>query len=276
MICGVRYRSGSVRSAMISSGKGSTSAPRKSLPASWSAGRRCSFAEEVGALSREEAIALLERARSAIFWFGRYSGRTSSERGAGRPFPRPARRCDQQRSCSCHERRRQWPAGQCRSLGLASGDCRRRQPGTPGLAAQGRADRLADADDLFLDPESAFAAVQKLARDQGTSVPLKQRTLWKRLAEQGHLVSRDWGRGTNTVRRTIGGRRLEVIHLQASTFAVETDQPSAATAQTDQQSAEKTQQIQCRGQFGQFGQKMKQGGPAERGLRDAVGWELDI
>ena len=87
-----------------------------------------------------------------------------------------------------------------------------------------------DADDLFLDPESAFAAVQKLARDQGTSVPIKQRTLWKRLAEQGHLVSRDRARGTNTVRRTIGGRRLEVIHLKASTFAVETDQPSAATA----------------------------------------------
>ena len=79
-------------------------------------------------------------------------------------------------------------------------------------------------DDLFLDPESSFAAVQKLARDQGTSMPIKQRTLWKRLAEQGHLVSRDRARGTNTVRRTIGGRRLEVIHLKASTFAVETDQ----------------------------------------------------
>ena len=56
-------------------------------------------------------------------------------------------------------------------------------------------------DDLLLDPEAAFAAAQKLARDQGTSIPIKQRTLWKRLAEQGLLASRDQARGTNTVRR---------------------------------------------------------------------------
>ena len=77
---------------------------------------------------------------------------------------------------------------------------------------------------LLLDPDAAFAATQKLARDQGTAIPVKQRTLWKRLAEQGLLASRDQARGTNTVRRTIGGLRREVIHLKASTFAVETDQ----------------------------------------------------
>jgi hypothetical protein len=32
-------------------------------------------------------------------------------------------------------------------------------------------------DDLLLEPETAFAAAQKLARDQGTSLPIKQRTL---------------------------------------------------------------------------------------------------
>ena len=133
-----------------------------------------------------------------------------------------------------------------------------------------------DADDLYLDPESSFAAVQKLARDQGTSMPIKQRTLWKRLAEQGHLVSRDRARGTNTVRRTIGGRRLEVIHLKASIFAVGTDQPGAVTAQTDQHPAEKSQQNQPRCQVGQFGRKMEQGGPQEHDLRDAVGWEVEL
>ena len=123
-----------------------------------------------------------------------------------------------------------------------------------------------DADDLFLDPESSFAAVQKLARDQGTSVPIKQRTLWKRLAEQGHLVSRDRARGTNTVRRTIGGRRLEVIHLKASTFAVETDQRAPKLPRTDQQPAEKSQQNQCRGQFGQFGQKTEHRGSGKNAI----------
>jgi hypothetical protein len=118
--------------------------------------------------------------------------------------------------------------------------------------------------------------VQKLARDQGTSLAIKPRTLWKRLAEQGHLVSRDKARGTNMVRRTIGGQRRDVVHLRASTFINETDQQPLETAQNDQPPAEKSQQNQCRGQFGQFGQKRKQGGPQERELRGAVGWEVEI
>ena len=143
---------------------------------------------------------------------------------------------------------------------------------------QPRGERIGwiDADELFLDPESSFAAVQKLARDQGTSLPIKQRTLWKRLAEQGHLVSRDRARGTNTVRRTIGGQRRDVLHLKAWNLTIETDQPGAETAQTDQQPAGKSQQNQWRGQFGQFGQKRKQGGRKERDLCEAVGWEVEI
>ena len=70
-------------------------------------------------------------------------------------------------------------------------------------------------DDLLLEPETAFAAAQKLARDQGTSIPVKQRTLWKRLAEQGLLASRDPARGTNTVRRTIQGLRRDLLHLRS-------------------------------------------------------------
>ena len=79
-------------------------------------------------------------------------------------------------------------------------------------------------DDLLLEPETAFAAAQKLARDQGTSIPVKQRTLWKRLAEQGLLASRDRARGTNTVRHTIEGLRRDLLHLRASMLAAETDQ----------------------------------------------------
>jgi hypothetical protein len=74
-------------------------------------------------------------------------------------------------------------------------------------------------DDLLLEPETAFAVAQKLARDQGTSIPIKQRTLWKRLAEQGLLASRESTRGTNTVRRTIEGMRRDLLHLPASALA---------------------------------------------------------
>jgi hypothetical protein len=234
------------------------------------------FAQEVGALPRHSVEVLLERVRAAVLdSAATQAGYQSSEEPAARFLA---------------------------LLGAAISSGRAHVTGAGDGGAPDEADRWGwhvvivgagnqeredwrprgerigwlDADDLFLDPESSFAAVQKLARDQGTSVPIKQRTLWKRLAEQGHLVSRDRARRTNTVRRTIGGRRLEVIHLKASTFAVETDQPTAETAQTDQQPAEKGQQNQCRGQFGQFGQKMKQGGPEEHLLRDAVGWEIEI
>ena len=185
-------------------------------------------------------------------------------------FETVVRRCIEENSRRRRRRRRR--AGRGRSLGLADGDRRRRQPGARGLAAQGERVGWLDADDLFLDPESSFAAVQKLARDQGTSVPIKQRTLWKRLAEQGHLVSRDRARGTNTVRRTIGGRRLEVIHLKASTLAVETDQRD----ETDQEKGPESREFPGRGQFGQFGQKTEHRGRDERDLRDAVGWEVEI
>ena len=78
------------------------------------------------------------------------------------------------------------------------------------------------------------------------------------------------------MRRTIGGRRLEVIHLKASIFAVGTDQPGDVTAQPDQHPAEKSQQNQWPGQVGQFGRKTEQGGPQEHDLRDAVGWEVEL
>ena len=118
-------------------------------------------------------------------------------------------------------------------------------------------------EDLLLDPETAFAAAQKLARDQGTSIPIKQRTLWKRLAEQGLLVSRDSARGTNTVRRTIEGMRRDLLHLRPSALAAGTDQRGDQTDQrdeTDQEKGAESRGFPGCGQFGQFGQKTEHRG----------------
>jgi hypothetical protein len=135
-------------------------------------------------------------------------------------------------------------------------------------------------DDLLLEPETAFAVAQKFARDQGTSIPLKQRTLWKRLAEQGLLASRDRARGTNTVRHTIEGLRRDLLHIRASVLAAaETDQRKDETDQrdeTDQEARSESSGFRGRGQFGQFGQKTEPRGREERDLRDAVGWEVEI
>jgi len=133
--------------------------------------------------------------------------------------------------------------------------------------------------DLLLEPETAFAAAQKLARDQGTSIPVKQRTLWKRLAEQGLLVSRDRARGTNTVRHTIEGLRRDLLHVRASVLAAKTDHRGEETDQheeTDQKKAPESRGCPGRGQFGQFGQKIEHRGPQDSDLRDAVGWEVEI
>jgi hypothetical protein len=134
-------------------------------------------------------------------------------------------------------------------------------------------------DDLLLEPETAFAAAQKLARDQGTSLPIKQRTLWKRLAEQGLLESRDRARGTNTVRSTTEGVRRDLLHLRAGALAAGTDDPADETDQrnqTDQEGGSESRGFPGCGQFGQFGQKSEGRGGQESHLRRAAGWEVEI
>jgi hypothetical protein len=106
-----------------------------------------------------------------------------------------------------------------------------------------------------------------------------KRSLWKRLAEQGLLASRDLARGTSTVRRTIQGWRRDLLHLRTSALAAETDQRGDETDQRDETDREKgpeSRGFPGSGQFGQFGQKIEGRGPSERDLRDAVGWEVEI
>ncbi|MEK7205259.1 MAG: hypothetical protein AAB254_07085, partial [candidate division NC10 bacterium] len=70
-----------------------------------------------------------------------------------------------------------------------------------------------EGDHLLLEPEAAFAAVQKLARDQGSHLAISPRTLWKRMAEKGLLASREVSQGRNFVRWSIAGVRKSVLHL---------------------------------------------------------------
>jgi hypothetical protein len=73
-----------------------------------------------------------------------------------------------------------------------------------------------EGQNVYLDPESAFAVIQKLAQSQGTTLPVTQHTLWKRLKEKGCLASTNPGR--NTIRLTIPGKRPRVIHLNKATL----------------------------------------------------------
>jgi hypothetical protein len=68
---------------------------------------------------------------------------------------------------------------------------------------------------LLLEPGAAYAAAQRMAHGQDTSLPIKPRTLWKRMAEKGLLASRDSRGGRNTTRAAVAGERKTVVHLVA-------------------------------------------------------------
>ncbi len=65
--------------------------------------------------------------------------------------------------------------------------------------------------DLFFDPDAVFAVVQKLARDQGSQIPVTQQTLWKRLDEKGRIKTKEQGR--NTIRKLIQGNNKRVLNI---------------------------------------------------------------
>ncbi|HWA97841.1 MAG TPA: hypothetical protein VG713_05090, partial [Pirellulales bacterium] len=81
-----------------------------------------------------------------------------------------------------------------------------------GWRAQGQRIGWTEGDDLFLEPEVAYAAVQELANSQGDSLPIAPVTLRKRLKDKGLLVSAEAGK--LTTRRTLDGQRRMVIHLK--------------------------------------------------------------
>jgi hypothetical protein len=85
--------------------------------------------------------------------------------------------------------------------------------------AQGRRIGWADgASDLYLESDAAFAEAQRLAGEQGESLPIASRTLWKRMHERKLLISVDSKRGKLLVRRHLEGVRRYVLHLHADCF----------------------------------------------------------
>ena len=85
---------------------------------------------------------------------------------------------------------------------------------------------LAEGDQVYLDPDASYAAVQRLGQEVGDRLSLTPQTLRKRLKERGALVSIDAGRQVLTVRRILEGQRRDVLHL-SSTILSNSD-PSTA------------------------------------------------
>jgi hypothetical protein len=92
---------------------------------------------------------------------------------------------------------------------------------------QPRGDRIGWMEDgqLYLEPEASYAVAQALAGVQGEALAVSSRTLRRRLRERGHLASVAAEREVLTVRRTLEGKRREVLHLQGLSPCIGPDQP---------------------------------------------------
>jgi hypothetical protein len=83
--------------------------------------------------------------------------------------------------------------------------------------AQGSQIGWVDGKGVYLDPDAAYAEVQRLGEDQGERLPLTQAQLYRRLKDGGHLAAYEKER---TVRRlTIQGEPRFVLHLRPGTLS---------------------------------------------------------
>jgi hypothetical protein len=72
---------------------------------------------------------------------------------------------------------------------------------------------------LYLEPEAAFKVVQEMAQASGEPLAIGSKTLHKRLDDRKLLASTaKKKRRRLQVRKTLQGRRREVLHLLASTL----------------------------------------------------------
>ena len=84
-----------------------------------------------------------------------------------------------------------------------------RQDG-PDWIPQGERIGWVDQHFMYLLPDAVFGAVQKLAKSQGSTLPVTPRTMWNRLAEKG-LIAKD---GRNfAVKKSISNRKIRVLRF---------------------------------------------------------------
>jgi hypothetical protein len=93
---------------------------------------------------------------------------------------------------------------------------------------QGKRIGWLDGDDVYLEPEAAFAAAQRLGQASGDPLAVGLRTLEQRLHDRGLLATVDAAKGRGRLRvrvRGLEGKRRPVLHLLASSISPEVDPP---------------------------------------------------
>jgi hypothetical protein len=83
----------------------------------------------------------------------------------------------------------------------------------------------AESEAVYLEPDASFAAAQELGREQGEALPVAPRTLRQLLQDKGLLLGTEPARGVLTVRRSLEGRRRDVLHVAPGLLHGRTDEP---------------------------------------------------
>jgi hypothetical protein len=90
-------------------------------------------------------------------------------------------------------------------------------PGAAEPRAGGPCIGWVEGENLYLDPDAAYAAAQRLAEDQGERLAVGRTQLHKRLKEEGFLASTEKRHLTN--RRTILGAERTILHVHTKSLA---------------------------------------------------------
>lgn len=103
----------------------------------------------------------------------------------------------------------------------ASGACGWRGDKAGDLTPLGDCIGWLDGEDVYLEPGAALRRAHLAARESGDALSISESALRKCLNERGWLASVDKARETLTVRRTICGSLLPVLHLRRSAILPE-------------------------------------------------------
>lgn len=117
--------------------------------------------------------------------------------------------------------------------------------------------------DLYLDLNAALTAVQRVGHATGSPITVTARTLAKRLAERGYLLSTDRDQREVQVRRTLEGRRRHVLHLATSAIVLEASGQPGQPGQTERDTASSRADQEEAGRFGRIGRSTEIEGRSE-------------
>ena len=205
------------------------------------------FAQEIGAITPEEAVTRLDRVRAAII---ATAARQSGMQRDAEPVPvylellRTALVSGRAHLAAPDGGAPDSPdAWGWRCNTLAVGEEWRPQGDRIGYI---------EDDNLYLVPQAAYRAAQNVG-GEGSGLAITAQTLNKRLSERGYLRSTDRNRDTLTVRRMLESVRREVLHLHPHTLFPSADSPDQPD-QFDHETPVLTEEPALAGRDGRVGQ----------------------